>query len=116
MAYDLELADRIRRHLAGAPALTEKKMFGGLCFMVNGHMVCGPVKEGLMVRVGPDGYDEALAQPNARPMAFTGRTMRGFVEIDAADLEDDAVLADWVDRGVAHALSLPPKASAATIG
>lgn len=109
MAYDILLADRIRRHLAGVPGLAEKKMFGGLAFMVNGHMVCGPVKEMLMVRVGPDAYDEALAQPDARPMAFTGRTMRGFVEIDAEDLADDAVLADWVDRGVSHALSLRPK-------
>lgn len=109
MAYDIELADRIRRHLAGAPGLTEKKMFGGLCFMVKGHMVCGPVRDLLMVRVGPDAYDDALAQPDARPMTFTGRTMRGFVEIDAEALADDDVLAEWVDRGVAHALSLPPK-------
>lgn len=109
MAYDIELADRIRRHLAGVSNVTEKKMFGGLCFMVNGHMVCGPVKDLLMVRVGPDAYDDALAQPDARPMTFTGRTMRGFVEVDAEALEDDAVMADWVDRGVEHALSLPPK-------
>lgn len=109
MAYDIDLADRVRRHLAGVPDLTEKKMFGGLCFMVNGHMVCGPVKGLLMIRVGPDAYDDALAQPDARPMTFTGRTMNGFVEVDADALGDDEVLADWIDRGVAHALSLPPK-------
>lgn len=109
MAYDVALADRIRRHLAGLPGVSEKKMFGGLCFLVNGHMVCGPVRDLLIVRVGPTGHADALAQPDARPMTFTGRPMRGFVEVEAAALDDDGVLADWVDRGVAHALSLPSK-------
>lgn len=112
MAYDTALADRIRKHLAGLPGVAEKKMFGGICFLVNGHMVCGPVRDLLMVRVGPDAYADALAQPDARPMTFTGRPMRGFVEIDAAALGDDSVLGDWVDRGVAHALGLPPKGEA----
>jgi len=112
MAYDIVLADRIRGHLAGLPGLTEQKMFGGLCFLVNGHMVCGPVRDILIVRVGPAGYDDALAQAGARPMTFTGRPMRGFVEVDAAALDDEAALAAWVDRGVAHALSLPPKRGA----
>lgn len=109
MAYDIVLADRIRGHLNGLPGLSEQKMFGGLCFLLNGHMVCGPVRDLLIVRVGPAGYDDALAQDGARPMTFTGRTMRGFVEVEVAALDDDAALAAWLDRGVAHALSLPPK-------
>ncbi len=109
MAYDELLADRIRSHLEGEPGVTERKMFGGLAFMVNGNMACGPVKRTLMVRVGPDAYQSALAD-GADEMTFTGRAMRGFVQVDADDLDDDSVLAAWVDRGVGFAASLPPKA------
>ncbi len=109
MAYDEGLADRIRDHLLIVPGVTEKKMFGGLAFMVGGNMAVGPVREILMVRVGPDDYEAALQEDEARELTFTGRPMRGMVEIDVAALEDDAVLADWIDRGVAFASSLPPK-------
>ena len=109
MAYDEHLADRVRDLLAAAPAVTEKKMFGGICFLVNGNMACGPVNDVLMVRVGPDAYEAALARPEASELDFTGRPMRGMVQIDVADLGDDELLSWWVDAGVDFALSLPAK-------
>lgn len=109
MAYGERLADRIRALLDDEPGVTERKMFGGLAFMVNGNMACGPVKRTLMVRVGSHGHETALAD-GADEMTFTGRAMRGFVQVDVADLDDDATLAGWVDRGVRFAASLPPKA------
>ena len=109
MAYDEGLAQRIREHLDGQQGLREKKMFGGLAFLLSGNMCCGVVGDELMVRVGPDGYDEAMGQPHAREMDFTGRAMRGMVYVGVAGIEDDADLAGWVDRGAAFASSLPPK-------
>jgi TfoX/Sxy family transcriptional regulator of competence genes len=109
MAYDQDLADRIRELIAGAPDVTERKMFGGLAFMVQGNMACGPVGDVLMIRVGPDDYEDALEQANAREMKLTGKPMKGFVELPVSALRSDEVLADWIDRGVDYALSLPPK-------
>jgi len=84
-------------------------MFGGLCFTIHGHMACGVTGDRLMVRVGPDGYADALAQPHAREMDFTGRSLTGMVYVDAAGLASDAALKAWVDRGVAFVRTLPPK-------
>ena len=84
-------------------------MFGGLAFMVNGHMCCGLVGEDLVVRVGPGGHDEALAQPHARPMDFTGRQMKGFVYVGALGYRTKAGLRTWIKRGLRFVLSLPPK-------
>ena len=115
MAYDEDVADRIRAALADqdgahtAYGVTEKKMFGGLAFMVNGHMCCGLAKGELMVRVGPDQYEEALAQPHARVMDFTGRPMKGLVYVDSEGYESDEDLQAWVDRGLNFVTSLPPK-------
>lgn len=109
MAYDEQLAERVRRHLAKRNGLTERKMFGRLAFMISGNMCCGVVGEDLMVRVGPDAYDDALAQPGAKPMDFTGRPMRGMVYVSSKATSDDAVLAAWVERGAAFASSLPAK-------
>lgn len=109
MAYDEILADRIRALLMGVPDVAEKRMFGGLAFMVQGNMACGPVNDVLIVRVGPDVYDDALAHGEASEMAFTGRPMRGMVQIGVESLDDDDLLAAWVERGVDFALSLPPK-------
>jgi TfoX/Sxy family transcriptional regulator of competence genes len=109
MAYDESLADRVRAALAGTPGLREKRMFGGLCFLVRGNMACGIVRDTLMVRVGPDGYAAALAEPHAREMDFTGRPLRGMVYVDAAGVRTDADLAAWVGRGTAFAGALPPK-------
>ncbi|MCH7488478.1 MAG: TfoX/Sxy family protein [Chloroflexi bacterium] len=109
MAYDEELAERIRAALADRTDVSERKMFGGLTFMLRGNMCCGVEKENLMVRVGPDAYDEALAQPGARLMDFTGRPMKGMVFVGPEGYESDDGLAAWVERGVAFALSLPAK-------
>lgn len=109
MAYDEALADRIRHLLGGQKSLGERKMFGGLAFMVNGHMAVGVNADNLMVRVGPDAHTEALKQPHARPMDFTGRPMKGFVFVDPPGYADDASLVAWVDRGVSFVTSLPPK-------
>ncbi len=81
MAFDDKLVERIRAVLSDQ-SVEEKKMFGGLTFMVNGHMCCGVGKEGLMVRVGPDAYEASVKQPGARPMDFTGRAMKGLVWVD----------------------------------
>jgi TfoX/Sxy family transcriptional regulator of competence genes len=109
MAYDERLAERIGRILAKRPALTQRKMFGGIAFMSGGNLACGVVGDDLMVRVGPDGYEAALAEPHARAMDFTGRPMRGMVYVDPAGVATDADLERWVERGVAVAASLPAK-------
>ena len=107
MAYDEDLADRVRAVLPPAAAVTERKMFGGLAFMLGGHMFCGVVKDTLMVRLGPDAAGRALGQPNVRPMDFTGRPMKSMVFVAPAGLHDEA-LRDWVDAAVGYARRLPP--------
>ncbi len=109
MAYDEGLSQRIREVLADQPGVVEKKMFGGLAFMINGNMSVGVVKTDLMVRTGPDNYEHALSLPYARPMDFTGKPLKGFVYVDEKGYESDEGLDQWVQRGVDHALSLPPK-------
>ncbi len=103
MAYDEGLAERIREHFEGDPRVSEKKMFGGVAFLVNGNMAAGIIRDELMVRVGPDAHELAAALPHARPMDFTGRPMRGFVQVAPAGFEEDADLAAWLARGVRHA-------------
>lgn len=109
MAYDEGLGQRIREHLEDRRAISEKKMFGGLCFLASGNMCCGIVGDELMVRVGPSAYDESLAQPHAREMDFTGRAMKGIVYVATPGFESDAELAAWLERGLAFAESLPAK-------
>ena len=109
MAHDLALGERVRRALAGTAGLAERQMFGGLCFLVNGHMCAGIVGSTLMVRIGADRYDDALARPHVRPMDFTGRPMTGMVFVDPPALATDASLGEWVSRGARYAASLPPK-------
>ncbi len=110
MAYDQELADRVRRCFADVSSAGEKKMFGGLCFLVSGNMACGVTPKGpLMVRVGPDAYDEALSRPHARPMDFTGKPLRGMVYVDPEGYRRDVDLRTWVNIGIAFASSLRPK-------
>lgn len=109
MAYDEALADRIREILGDRPGVAERKMFGGLAFMVYGNTACGPNGDILIVRVGPDAYESALELDGAGEMQFTGRPMRGFVEVAPDALDSEATLAEWVQRGVAFAESLPPK-------
>lgn len=109
MAFDEGLAERIRDMTADQPWLSERKMFGGLCFMTNGNMCFGIVGSELMVRVGPDSYEAALALPNAREMDFTGRSMRGMVYVAESGLSEDDELSQWLARGLDFAGSLPPK-------
>lgn len=109
MSYDEGTAERVRRILSNCPDVVEKKMFGGLCFMVNGGMCCGLTSTALMVRVGPDLYDDALAQPHARPMDFTGRPLAGMVYVDPAGYRSDATLARWVQRGVDFVSRIPAR-------
>jgi len=84
-------------------------MFGGVCFTINGNMVCGVAKDDLMVRVGPDKYEDALNQPHARPMDFTGQSMNGYVFVAALGVKSESSLKDWVGTGVAHVQTLPPQ-------
>lgn len=109
MAYDLKLAERVRRALGRRRGVTEKKMFGGLCFLVNGNMACGVEKEKLVHRVGPEHYDRALSSPAARPMDFTGRALKGFVYVSPTGYRTSAALKKWVDLGADFAKSLPKK-------
>ena len=109
MAFDPALAARVRAALGVTPGVAEKKMFGGLCFLVHGHMCAGIVGDTLMVRVAPEGHADALAQPGVRPMDFTGRPMTGMVFIDPPALDTDLKLASWVLRGARFTASLPPK-------
>jgi hypothetical protein len=107
--FDEALAERVRAALGPRADVVEKKMFGGLCFRVGGHMTVGIEKTNLMVRTGPDAYEDALGQPHARPMDFTGRPLRGFVYVEPAGLRTDKQLSAWISRGLAFAESLPPK-------
>jgi len=109
VAYDERLAERIRRALAVREGLSEKKMFGGIAFMLNGNMCAGVVSDQLMVRVGPERHEEALARPHARPMDFTGRPMKGMVYVGPEGYRSDADLAAWVSQGAQFAATLPPK-------
>ena len=109
MAYDEELAERIRRALAGRQGVSEKKMFGGIAFILRGNMCCGIVGDELMVRVGPGRFQEALAEPHARPMDFTGRPMRGMVYVTPEGCRTDEALKRWVEQGLNFAATLPPK-------
>jgi hypothetical protein len=109
VAFDEGLAERIRTTVGSDPAISERKMFGGLCFMSSGNMCFGIVGDELMVRVGLDDYSSALRLPNVREMDFTGRSMRGMVYVAADGVEDDDDLEAWLARGVKFARSLPPK-------
>lgn len=109
MAYDEQLAERVRRLLNGLPEVVEKKMFGGLCFMVAGHMCCGIVDTRLMARVGPAAYDDTLKEPHTTPMDFTGKPMRGMVYVLPGGTAGTDGLEAWIDRCLGFSLSLPPK-------
>ena len=109
MAYDENLAERVRRVLKGRRGISEKTMFGGLAFLVHGHMACGVIGRDLMVRVGPEAYEAALGRTGARPMDFTGRPLTGMVYVDACGYGRAASLRAWVEQGLSFARSLPAK-------
>jgi len=110
MAYDEELAERIRALVGNRIDLTEKKMFGGLAFLIGGNMaIAASGQGGILVRVDPEESGELVASTPAQLMEMRGRTMAGWLRVDTADVADDAPLAEWVERGTAYAASLPPK-------
>ena len=109
MAYDERLAQKVRLELAAQERVSEKRMFGGLAFMVHGNMSLAIDKDRLMVRLGPDRYEAFLKRPHAGPMDMTGRPMKGFVVVQPEGLDNKEGLQDWVQQGVEFALSLSPK-------
>jgi TfoX/Sxy family transcriptional regulator of competence genes len=110
VAYDEDLADRVRAVLPHGTAVTERQMFGGLAFMLSGHMFCGVVGDTLMLRLGAEGAARALGQPHVRPMDFTGRPMKGMIFVDNAGLHGDT-LRQWVEAATQYVCGLPPKPS-----
>ena len=109
MPYNEELATRVRATLGPLSGVTEKKMFGGLAFMLNGNMCVGVTSDDLMVRVGPEQHENLLTLPHARPMDFTGRAMKGFVFVGLGGTQEEESLKEWVARGVGFAGALPKK-------
>jgi TfoX/Sxy family transcriptional regulator of competence genes len=109
VAYDEDLAERVRGEFALRENLTERKMFGGIAFMLGGNMACGVLQDDLIVRVGPDEYERALAQKHTREFDFTGRPSKGIVVVSAESVATDEALSEWVEAGADFAASLPPK-------
>ena len=109
MSYDLEAAERVRQLLSGRDDVVEKRMVGGLSFLVNGNMCCGITGTALMVRVGAEGREQALRQPHVRPMQFAGRALSGFICVEPDGFAADDALARWVQRGLDFASGLPVK-------
>jgi TfoX/Sxy family transcriptional regulator of competence genes len=110
VAYDEDLADRIRQLVAGEKRLTEQKMFGGLAFLISGNMaVAASGQGGILVRVDPAASVKLVSTTKAQPMVMRGRSMDGWLRVDAQDVRQKRQLATWVERGVTYARSLPPK-------
>jgi hypothetical protein len=109
MAYDEGLAQRVREYLQERQHVEEKKMFGGLCFMVSRHMCCGILGDKLMARVGPDYYEKMLDKEHTRPMDFTGKPMKGMIYVEPKVLESDKDLKQWLDICLSYISNLPVK-------
>ena len=109
MAYDQGLAELLRAALGDLPGLTEKRMFGGLCFLINGNMLCGVHAKDAMFRVGKDREAAALAIPGARPLGFTGRRMGGMIEVTEAAMGDPEAVARWRALALDFVAALPAK-------
>lgn len=109
MAYDEALAEKVAEYLESQPDVTERKMFGGIGFMIQGNMAVGVSKDALMVRVGVDDYEGALSEPYVRKFDMKGGEMTGWVLVDPPALSDEPGLSKWIDRGRVIALSFPPK-------
>ncbi len=109
MAFDEALAARVRELLAPRAELSERKMFGGIAFMIGGHMAVGVIDDELMVRLDPADAEQALGEPHTRPMDFTGRPMKGMIFVDSDGTAADEQLSSWVEAGASFAASLPPK-------
>lgn len=109
MAYDEGLAERVRERLAGAPGITEQRMFGGLAFLLNGNMAIGVHGDELIVRVPPPSTEEAVARPGVRVFDMTGRPMKGWLLVAPSVLAKPAALNAWIEVGRSYAAGLPPK-------
>ncbi len=109
MAYDEKLAERVRKILKRRRGVAERKMFGGICFLINGNMACGVVDEELMLRLGKEGAAEALRHPHTREMDFTGKPLKSMVYVIPAGLRTKPALEKWVKRAADFARALPPK-------
>ena len=109
MAYSEELAERIRELIFERPEVSERKMFGGVAWMLSGNMAVGAMGDRLMVRLSHEDVEAALAEPHVGPMDFTGKPMRGFITVEQQGLEDESDLAGWVNAGADFAASLPGK-------
>lgn len=109
MAYDEGLAQRVRELLNERQGTTEKKMFGGIGFILHGNMACGVIGSDLIIRVGPDHYQPALREPHVKEFDMTGRPMTGWVVVTEGGYREDTDLAAWVEKGVSFATSLPAK-------
>jgi TfoX/Sxy family transcriptional regulator of competence genes len=109
MPYDEKLAARVDRAFARKQDISRKKMFGGICYLYRGNMVCGVERGKLMVRVGPEQYEKALKRKYARPMVFTGRPLKGLVYVVPEGLKTAASLKSWIETALAFAVTLPPK-------
>jgi TfoX/Sxy family transcriptional regulator of competence genes len=113
MPYDEQTAERVRKMFAGRRGVVEKKMMGGLCFMVKGAMCCSVSgRGGLMVRVGPQAHEQTLREPHVTPMEMRGRVMTGFVRVAPDGYRTDAALKKWVERGLEYVATRPEKSSA----
>ncbi len=109
MAFDEGLAQRVRALIANRPGYEEKKMFGGIGFLLHGNMACGVIRQDLIVRVGADNYTDALLKPNVELFDMTGKAMTGWVVVKEPGYQDDQDLKDWVAQGEEYSVSLPPK-------
>lgn len=109
MAYDAGLADRVRLILKRCGGFSECRMFGGVAFMINGHMCCGVTKTDLVLRLAPDEVITALGRPHTRPMDFTGRPMKSMIFVNAHGSHSDQTLREWVESAFAFVRTLPPK-------
>jgi TfoX/Sxy family transcriptional regulator of competence genes len=109
MAFNAMLAEGIRQRLARRKNVEEKKMFGGVGFLLNGNMLVGVWKHSLIVRVGPDGYEDALLEPHVKEFDITGRPMKGWLLVEPEGVEDDEQLEDWIQRAIKFVGTLPAK-------
>jgi TfoX/Sxy family transcriptional regulator of competence genes len=109
MVYDPALAERVRQYVMAEPGVDERKMFGGVIWMINGNMACGVTKDSLIVRMDIEDYEASLALPGADVFDMTGKVMKRWVLVDSAVLESGEDLANWIDKGTEFANSLPPK-------
>jgi TfoX/Sxy family transcriptional regulator of competence genes len=109
VAYDEDLAERVREQLSARPDVTERKMFGGIAFMVSGNMAVGVSGDELMVRLDPAESEKALSEEGVRVFDMTGRPMKGWILVSPERTADQAGLSEWVDAGADYAASLPPK-------